>query len=79
VLLPWATELDEVNEAFQNILTPERIRSVINLIPDLWLTGDPESVSPEEKRNVYIQFLETRLSVSKTFVKEANYAREALV
>jgi hypothetical protein len=52
---------------------------VINLIPDLWLTGDPESVSPEEKRNVYIQFLETRLSVSKTFVKEANYAREALV
>ena len=79
VLLPWATELDEVNEAFHKILTPERIRSVINLIPDSWLTGDPESVSLEEKRNVYIQFLETRLSVSKIFVKEANYARKALV
>lgn len=79
VLLPWATELDAVDEAFHKLLDRERIRSVINLIPESWLTGDPESVSPEEKRNVYIQFLENRLSVSKNFVKEAKHAREALV
>jgi hypothetical protein len=33
----------------------------------------------EEHRQVYIQFLETRLANSQIFVKEAQNARQALI
>src|SRR6201992_2882408 len=34
VLLPWATELDLVNEEFCGLLDEERIRSIVALVPD---------------------------------------------
>jgi hypothetical protein len=77
VLLPYATKLDEVDATFRNILTNERITSVVSLIPDEWLMDD--SNEPENKRNVYKRFLETRLAASAIFVKEANNARQALI
>src|SRR5829696_1738082 len=61
VLLPWATELEKVDEAFRSILTLERIDGILSLIPGEWLEG----LSPlpvEENRNVYRQFLANRLS-----------------
>jgi hypothetical protein len=78
VLLPRATMLDEVDEKLRSILTPERIRSIISLIPDEWLVEEWEE-SPDEVRNIYAQFLETRLTNSNIFVKEAQYARESLI
>ena len=79
VLLPWATELDAVDQSFRSILTPERIHTIVSLIPNEWLMHDPVEVTVEEKRNIYEQFLNTRLSVSGTFVKEAQYARQSLI
>lgn len=79
VLLPLAGELDAVDRSFHTILTPERIHAIISLIPDEWLITDPVSVTPVEKRNVYEQFLNTRLSISGTFVKEAQHARQSLI
>lgn len=79
VLLPIATELDTVNAEFHSILSPERIRSIVSLIPDVWLTDEASVESSSEKREVYIYFLETRLSISETFVKEAKHAREVLI
>ena len=73
VLLPLASELTAVDEEFRAILTPEAVASVVALIPDEWLADDGASV--EEKRHVYREFLNTRLSVSQVFVEEAQRVR----
>ena len=79
VLLPQATMLDEVDAEFCSILTDERIRAIVNLIPDDWLTDDSENGTPDERRDVYTRFLTTRVAASEIFVKEAQYARAALI
>lgn len=78
VLLPLAGELDEADTAFRAILTAERIRSIVALVPDEWLQDDLPG-SADEKRLVYTNFLETRVAASEIFVKEARHAREALI
>ncbi|WP_210490633.1 HipA family kinase [Rufibacter aurantiacus] len=79
VLLPQATELEAVDAEFKAILTPEVIQSIVSLIPEDWLTGDSPFATPEEHRQAYAQFLETRLAHTETFVKEAQHARKALI
>jgi hypothetical protein len=80
VLLSRATELEAVDADFRRLLTPNRIQSIVGLIPDEWLvTDDPSAGSPDERRRLYAQFLETRLDNSSIFVNAANDARKALV
>lgn len=79
VLLPLATELDLVDEQFRAILTPERIRSIVALIPDEWLTGESTFESPDQYRQAYIRYLLTRIENSDIFLKEAQHAAETLV
>ena len=79
VLLPQATALDAVDTAFRSILTPALIHSVVSLIPDEWLVKDSPFQSASEHRQAYMQYLEARVANSEIFVKEAQYAREALV
>jgi hypothetical protein len=76
VLLPWANELEKVDKSCRSVLTPERLREIIALVPDEWLAGVSSS-SVEEARNVYYQFLINRLSF--TFIKEAQHARQAFI
>ena len=79
VLLPWATELEAVDAEFRSILTPERINSIVALIPDEWLNDETEFNSPEEYRQAYSQFLLTRIENSEIFVKEAQHAAETTI
>lgn len=79
VLLPWATQLDEVNEAFKSILTIEDIKSIVSLIPDAWLADENAFETKEEYRTAYAKFLEIRLAHSDIFLKEAQHAREILI
>lgn len=79
VLLSKATELEQVDAAFKEILNPERIRSIVSLIPDDWLSGDQSFESIEAHREVYSRFLELRIAKSEIFVKEAQNAREKLI
>ncbi len=79
VLLPQATVLDEVDEEFRAVLTAERFRAIVNLIPDEWLTDDSQNGSPAERRDVYTRFLTTRLAASALFIKEAQHARAILI
>jgi len=74
VLLPWATELDIVDAQFKAILTEDRIRKIVDLVPDEWL--EDEGISADQKREVYIQFLFIRLAASAIFIEEAKHARE---
>ncbi|MES1249239.1 MAG: aminotransferase class I and II, partial [Chitinophaga rupis] len=65
-------DLEEVDAQYRSVLTSGRIRGIISLIPDEWLTG-------EEQRQIYSQFLESRIAASHIFVKEAQYARKSLI
>jgi hypothetical protein len=79
VLLQQATQLEEVDKSFHSILTNKKIQAIVHLIPDDWLVGDINFTSAHEHRNMYAQFLETRLSNSQIFVKEAQHAANALI
>jgi hypothetical protein len=79
VLLPQAGELDIVDTACRALLTEERIRAVVALIPEEWLIGGAQEETPGERREVYIQFLLSRIASSQIFVKEAQHARTTLI
>lgn len=79
VLLPLATELKDVNTAFCTILTSEKIHAIVALIPDEWLTENTFDATAGEMRDIYAQFLLTRIQSSSIFVKEAQHARAALI
>ena len=79
VLLRHATQLETVDIAFHSILTNNRIRAIVGLIPDDWLNDDTSFQSTDERRKMYVQFLETRLANSTIFVKEAQHAANALI
>ena len=79
VLLPQASQIEKVNAAFKEILTPQCVEAIISIIPDDWLNTDPASESPAEKRAVYSQFLNNRIAHSDIFVNEAQHARQAIL
>lgn len=79
VLLPQATELEEVDKEFKAILSDQLIDTIIGLIPDDFLSQDGSLESPEEMREIYSQFLKLRLSNSETFINEANNARATFI
>ncbi len=79
VLLPWATEMETVDAEFRSILTPERLNSIVALIPDSWLSDETDFGSPDEYRQAYSQFLLTRIENSEIFIKEAQHAAETLI
>lgn len=79
VLLPNASQLDEVDVEFKKILTPEKIGEIVNLIPDEWLNWGDETETTDDIKNIYLQFLIERLNNSQIFVKEAQDARKTLI
>ena len=79
VLLPQALFLAETDEAFKIILTQDVIRNIVNLIPEVWLKWNETDETPDAIREVYYQFLTTRLNHSEIFIKEAQNARETLI
>jgi hypothetical protein len=79
VLLQQATRLNETDESMKLLLTPDKLSSVVALIPDTWLLNENDNETPDAKREVYLKFLTSRLRESAIFVKEAKHAREALI
>ncbi len=75
VLLPQASLLKEVDAEFKTILTPEILEEIVNTIPLDWLQWEDADETPEALRNVYLQFLKTRLENSEIFVNQAQNAR----
>ena len=79
VLLPFADKLEEVDIEFKQILTSDKIREIVNAIPDDWLNWTEGTETPQDLRDIYIRFLEERMKHSETFVNEAHNARKALI
>ncbi len=79
VLLPKAGRLQEVDAELRSILTVDRIRDIVALVPDEWLASGSWTESAAAVRHVYEQFLLTRTAASSIFIKEAAHARAALI
>ncbi len=79
VLLPYASELESVDQLLKPLLSNERIRLIVDLIPGEWLARETFFSSTEEHRQAYINYLETRINHSAIFVKEAQHARATLI
>jgi hypothetical protein len=79
VLLAQASKLNEINSKFSAVVSTDIISDIVALIPNQWLVENDPSFSVSEKRQVYMEFLETRLSITEQLVKEANDARKALI
>ncbi len=75
VLLPQATELTQVDEEIKKVLTDDKLTEIVNLIPAEWLVWNDTNKTPEELKNMYLQFLVTRLNNSHIFINEAQNAR----
>jgi hypothetical protein len=79
VLLPRAADLATVDARFRSLITAEKIKAIINLVPDEWLTVDAPFATATAHRDAYIRFLELRLANAGLFVKEAQHAREIFI
>ena len=79
VLLPFADQLEQVDAECKQVLTNEVIRDIVNLIPDSFAYWTEDGDTPETIREVYYQFLTSRLTNSSIFLNEALHARETIV
>lgn len=77
VMLPLAVKLKEADEKNKALLNKAIIESIVNLVPDEWLTDEPAFDSIEEHRQAYVTLLTMRLKHSDFFVNEAIHARES--
>ena len=79
VLLPQASAIETADIEFKRKLTEEDIKKITSLIPEEWLEWEDTDETPEQIREVYSQFLMTRLANSEIFIKEAQNARQKLI
>ena len=79
VLLSQAGEIEKADESSRVILTAEKIKSVVSLIPDLWLQNEDMQGSAEAMREVYSNFLISRVQHSAILLIEALHARQSLI
>jgi len=75
VLLPLASELEQVDAESAAILTPALLEEIVGLIPDQWLGDVPEFAEVAEHRGAYLAYLQARLEAPRAFAKEAQDAR----
>lgn len=75
ILLSQATHLNEADVFARELLTEDFFREITRQIPDEWLQWNSTSETPDEIREIYFDFLQTRLENSSIFVKTANDAR----
>lgn len=79
VLLPYATRLSEADTQLKKILTPAKLQTILDAIPDIWLEDDPHFVDREAHRAAYLAYLLDRLEYSHIFVEEALRVRDQLL
>lgn len=75
VLLGRATQLDEADSFATQHLTEDFFREIVNEIPEEWLQWNDADENSDEIREVYFNFLKTRLQNSEIFLNEAKNAR----
>jgi hypothetical protein len=71
VLQHRARRLREIDTGMAAALTPAALASIVEAIPEAWLTADDPAVTPAHLRAAYVRYLVGRLAAPRTFVEEA--------
>lgn len=79
ILLPQASQLEKADEFCKKLVTAEKLREIIQLIPDEWLQDYDPAYSPEQVKDIYFDFIWYRIQHSEIFLKTAIDARAALI
>mgnify|MGYP003637411411 CR=1 FL=1 len=75
VLLPYATQLKEAALEIKHLMSLDKIDEIITTIPEDWLLDESDELTPKEMREAYIEFINAKLSMIDSLVKEAEDAR----
>ena len=75
VLLERATQLPQASGIIKKRISEEVITEIVSKIPEDWLSSESDPLTPHEKRDAYMKFLNTRLGKLDVLVKEAEDAR----
>lgn len=68
VLLPFANSVAEADAALAPVLTPEVLRSIVDLVPEEWLADEPGFADAKAVRAAYVEFLTQRLREPRAWV-----------
>jgi 23S rRNA C2498 (ribose-2'-O)-methylase RlmM len=75
VLLKFASQLLTADRELVHLLTQDRIRAIVDLVPDAWLDNDKTLGSASAYRSAYIEYFCRRLDAPRAFSEEAMHAR----
>lgn len=78
-LLSDASLLHKTDSEMHTLITPEVIDSVAGMIPDEWLIAAEPTVPAREQRDIYRDFLTTRLRNSQIFTDHADNTRKSII
>ena len=79
ILLPQADNLLEADKVCKSHITEDKVREIVELVPDGWLTDYDPAYSPKQVKDVYIDFIWYRIQHSEIFLNKAINARAALI
>ena len=79
ILLPRADQLQQADALCKSKLTADRLREVIDSIPDAWIEGYDPEYTPEQVKNTYFEFIWFRVQHSEIFLNKAIDERSALI
>ncbi len=79
VLLPKASKLEEAHQEFTALLNDSILEEIVNQIPEDWLQWEDQSITANEIKSIYFQFLSLRLKNAEIFLKQAQDARKTLI
>ncbi len=79
VLLPFANDIEAMDERLKPQLTSHVIEDTLALVPEEWLSVETHFKTVEEHRDAYADYFRSRLNVSHVFVKEAIRARASAI
>lgn len=78
-LLRYATRLEEADKWMRQHITPRTLEKIVDMVPDEWLQYEGTELTPKQVRQVYKDFLVTRLKNYRIFLDEAIKAHKALL
>lgn len=75
VLLPFASDIAEVDAEMTALMTPQIIAAIVDMVPESWLEDEPGFPDAAAHRKAYLEHLIRRVEAPRPFVEEAINAR----
>ena len=75
VLLQKAINLEEASKEIQHLISQDKIVEIVSNIPEDWLVSEFDTMTPNEMREAYVEYINSRISKIDILVKEAKDAR----